>query len=235
MWNLDLIREASDALQTHPDAGEAREYLESRGVPLSTAARHHVGVMVPIRVGTAPFLAWAKRYWSSWNGLTFPLFDVLGNLIGLEVRRLPSNVRPGQNAYADFPFTTQNGAPLAFGIHQAIESIWETRRIILVEGVFDYFAVVEAGFPNTVANLTASVAAPMRRFLGRYGSLVIALHDMDTAGRTAACKLIDAGVQEGFLVVVPSYESKDAGTLLQQGQIDVLRALLTRLGAKLRT
>lgn len=227
MWHEDLIQEAATLLQTHPDAGTARAYLESRGVSLDEAALHSVGVLCPIRQGSKTFLQWARRYWVPWGGLVFPLRDSLGGLMGIEIRRLPSEVEPGQQPYADFQFT-RTGQPLAFGLSQALPHVWRTERVLLVEGVFDYFALRAAGGQGVVANLTAAVAGPMRRWLGRYAKVVVAFLDMDPAGRAAVQRLIDIGTQEGFLVVVPSYPAKDAGTMLQDGRIEQLRGLVSR-------
>lgn len=196
---------------------------------LAEAASHHVGVMCPITEGTKPFLGWAKRYWATWGGIVFPLYDPLGGVVGIEIRRLPGEVQPGQNPYADFQLDRSNGAPLAFGLQAALPVIWRTRKVVLVEGVFDYFGVRAAGTEYVVANLTANVAGPMRRFLGRYADVVVALLDMDVAGRAAAAKLAQVGREEGFLVVAPSYAGKDAGSLLQDRNLDALRALLTKM------
>lgn len=193
---------------------------------MAEAALHGVGVMAPIGTGSSAFLAWARRYWVSWGGLVFPLFDPLGAPVGLEIRRLPRVVEPGRNPYADFQITRQTGVPLAFGFPHAVPAIWETRRVILVEGVFDYFGVRAAGYAGVLANLTAAVASPMRRFLGRHAQVVVSLLDMDPAGRTATQRLTQVGVDEGFLVVAPCYPAKDVGTLLQRGDVHVLARML---------
>jgi len=190
------------------------------------AAAHDVGVLSPITVGTKAFLGWATKHWPVWGGLVFPLKDPMGSVTGFQVRLLPDQLEAGQNAYSDFQVSRAH--PRAFGMHEALPAVWLSQRVVLVEGVFDYFGVRAAGAPDVIANLTANVAGPMRRFLGRYAKLVVALLDTDLPGRAAAFKLQQMGTFEGFVVSAPVYPAKDAGALLQIGQTNVLTDLLSR-------
>lgn len=200
--------------------------MEGRGVSLDLAAQHQVGALVPITHGTKPFLTWAKRYWPTWGGLLFPLRDPLGGLTGFQLRRLPSALEPGQNVYTDFTLTSAH--PRVFGLADAMPHVWQSQRVVLVEGVFDYFGVRVTGTQDVVANLTANVAGPMRRFLARYARLVVALLDTDPTGRSAAVKLQAMGQEDGFLVTAPMYHGKDIGALLQTGQLHPLQTVLAK-------
>jgi len=236
-WLDDLLARAHEYLLTHPDAEPARAYLRARGVEEAVWRAHQIGFSsssIVIGACTKEFAEWFPKYWFS--RLVFPLRSLLGKSIGLVTRPLPSEGE--KRSYQQFYAYSQDVYPYLFGIDQAIETVWRTKQIVIVEGVFDYFALAPH-VPNTVAVLTAGVPNTARRFFKRYVSRVWAALDMDSPGRMGCYRL--AGlvppeehwpegfkpgrpiVPEGYQVRMLSYHTgKDPGELQQNGTITEL-------------
>lgn len=70
---------------------------------------------------------------------------------------------------------------LFFGTKTAMPTIWETREVYLVEGIFDIFPVQNL-FPNTLCCGTAEVGADQIKFLQRHVDTVHVMFDNDEFG-----------------------------------------------------
>ncbi len=244
MWFDDLLGRTHEYLLTHPDAAQARAYLETRGVHEDIIRSHQIGwSAADIEIGACSktFADWFPRYW--FLRLVFPIKNALGQPIGLITRPLPSP-DPGQKrTYQQFYLYADDRFPYLYGLDHAIQTVWQTRQVVICEGVFDYLALRTVA-PNTVAILTAGVPNAARRFFKRYVRRVWAVLDMDNAGRFGAYRL--AGLvppvevrpegwvpgpptkPEGYQVRIVSYEGvKDPGQAAQFGEVSEI------FGAKL--
>ena len=238
-WLDALLAQAHQCLVTHPEAEEARKYLRARRVYSEQWGAYTLGFSSPsieITECTKAFADW-RLFW--FNRIVFPVRNLLGHTIGIVTRPLPSDGE--KRTYQQFYLHPPETQPFLFGLDHAAETIWRTRQIVLVEGVFDYFALAPH-IPNTVAILTANVPQTARTFLTRYVRRVWAVLDMDNPGRLAAYKL--AGVvppkefwPEGwtyplttrgtntFEVKIVPYQGKDPGDLSSEGLGDLIRQL----------
>lgn len=98
------------------------------------------------------------------------------------------------------------------------------RGVIVVEGPFDYAALVQWGFDATY-QLVALLGTGHTRAVSDLACMVpkprvlIAL-DQDKAGQDAALRLMSALVERGLRVTVLNWEgAKDCGELLQRGEL----------------
>jgi len=164
----------------HAAVGERRSMLWSRGVSDDQIEQFQVGYLDEIPdVEEAPrFMDWVEK-----NGLrdalVFPLTNVLGEVKGFQFRV----VRRGRSVYSDY--FLDEGEPVYFGLAQAMPSVWETRQILLVEGVFDHFPVQRI-LPFSVATLKAGVSENLVPLLRRLVDTVWLGYDNDPTGRKHA-------------------------------------------------
>jgi DNA primase len=213
-WLDPILADAHVALVTHPDAADARAYLASRAVSPNLIRRYRIGFGLA-SLGhpcTPSFLHFANRHWA--GCLVFPITSVLGHVVGVQTRPV---TRKNYQVFAAIP---KDLYPLAFGLAQAMETIWQTRRVVIVEGVFDLLAVADLA-PEVIAILTARVPQVTQRFLARWATQVVALLDMDRAGRAGVARL--AGP---YVLSAPSYPAHDVADLKQAPHGFDLRRLL---------
>lgn len=220
-WLDRVVTDATAALAT-VDGAEA--YLTRRGVPRELWTEHRIGALPAsyrLEAGTPTFVYWQR--WYLRNRLIFPLTSVLGDVIGLQTRAL------AEKAYQTYYAGSRQVYTPVFGLAQAADVVYETEQIVLVEGVFDYFAVRRAGLRNVVAILTSRPSAAVIRFLDRYCCRVCAMLDMDEAGRQAIDRL--AGLPRSWDLVAPTYPAHDPASWVDQAGTEPLRRLLTPFGS----
>jgi DNA primase len=76
-------------------------------------------------------------------------------------------------------------------VDQARKSIRELETAVLVEGYMDCVGLVQAGFPNVVANCGTALTRTQVGLLRRLSPKVICLYDSDKAGQAAMDKAMD--------------------------------------------
>jgi DNA primase len=144
--------------------------------------------------------------------------------IGMQIRILDSqqHTRPYKQYYAYH----RDVFPYFFGLPQALPHVYETGYLIVVEGIFDYFAVRRVT-PNVMAVLTSGVPVACRRFFRRFCRRVVAMLDMDSPGREGADQLAHNSSAEGYHVIIPTYSEKDPGELLKKGKIKEIERIVS--------
>lgn len=216
-WLTALVEDAYTALCSHPDAADARAYLASRSVTPNLIRRYRMGFgLATIDTCTASFAHFAGRHWA--GHLVFPLTSVLGDVVGVQTRPV------SKKDYQIFSAVPRDLYPLAFGLREAIPAIWQSRRVVLVEGAFDLCAVADM-VPDAIAILTARVPQATQRFLRRWADHVVALLDMDAVGRAGAARLLAS--QPPYLLSIPAYPAHDVADLRQLRPDFDLQKLLT--------
>lgn len=233
-WLDQFVAESAARLQALPPGGAERGYLASRGVTAEYQAAYALGwLAVPTATSATPeFWQWLSRY--GWESFVFPLRDPFGAVTGVVLRSLATK------KYENFIARPRELCPPAFGLDVALPVAFTTQSVVLVEGIFDYFAV-RPFTAAVVAQLTSVPSTLLRRTLARYCTKVVALADMDKAGRRAAYRL--AGQvpppeyrapkdpaqprlkTPDFHVVVPAYSAHDPSDLLAAGKVEELRRL----------
>lgn len=138
--------------------------------------------------------------------IVVPLHDHLGRLIG-HIGRAIDGREPR--------WLVQRGvakSTILFNRHRATRS--GARDVVIVEGVFDAFALHQVGVANVVASLGCEVTARQRELLSAFRRVFI-LFDADDAGRAASEQLRhDLHPRATELVLPPSDPCTVKGALL---------------------
>lgn len=171
----DLVTEWSASLSI-----EHEDYLLGRGASEKQIDALDLGTVKGSFSGKTKdemrFDRWSQGLERWQNFLSFPLHDQVDNVAGVLVRD------PVEKKYTKFTLESQKGSAYFFGLKAAIEAVWATRIVWVVEGPFDWFPIQRI-FPATVATTTDAVTWAQATFLRRYARIVVLALDMDDAGR----------------------------------------------------
>lgn len=106
----------------------------------------------------------------------FPITSYTGSPVGIQTRSIT------QKAFDTFALQRRPEGYF-FGISVAIESIWDTKEVWLVEGPADQLIMERLVAPNVLALTTNSVGKLQAKFLRRFVRRVNLCLDLDQAGR----------------------------------------------------
>jgi len=225
-----------------PDAKGARDYLESREVPLETAALHGLGFapggkaflvamaqlgleqQVLLDAGLAAMRDDGSVIPRFRARLLFPIHDLRGRAVGFGGRLLG----PGEPKYLNSPENAvfHKGRQL-YNLHQAKGAIRKEESVILVEGYFDVLRLVLAGIEHVVAPLGTALTADQATLLRRFAPTAILLYDSDQAGLRATFRAGDELLRHGVRVRVATLPAgEDPDTLVRRGGAPALEPLL---------
>jgi DNA primase len=170
-----------------PRYSEALDYLHSRGVTDEEIKLFKLGFRRVITVaddGTEDFKNFVKETnngRSLENKIIFPLYDMLGQIVGIFSRAVETK---------EFKFYLTQEAKFSgvfFGFWQSLPEIYKTGRVFTVEGPFDFFAFRKA-YTNSVATLTAGLSDAQYNLLHFFAENIVTVFDSDKAGRRAAAE-----------------------------------------------
>lgn len=111
--------------------------------------------------------------------LTFPMIDEYGKVIGV----LSRSIKKDDTRYLKGLFDSSKEGFL-FGINTAVEEMYRTKTVLLVEGVFDLIAV-RPYFKSSLAMLTSGLSFSQKDVLDRYIRTIIYVPDNDEAGQNS--------------------------------------------------
>ena len=185
-----------------PEAENARNYLKSRGIQVSTLEEFRLGYAPPR--GVSGFVrAAAKldldrkvldaagllsaRGGERFSGrITFPISDRRGRIVGFGARALGDD----HPKYLNSPETEIfNKRDLLYGFPQVSEAIRRERAALIVEGYTDVLMLYQSGIKNAVATLGTATTAAHLRTLSGYADRIYLLFDPDEAGERATQKV----------------------------------------------
>ena len=217
MYKRQLLDWANSCLDEEEDA---QEYLLSRGISEEQWKRHRIGYINGV-YEVDPSIdpahnencgdkhqkhLWCDicryRWWSStWEGeedgpkqrfigkrlignIVFPLTAYTGAVIGFQVRSII------EKSYDTFAIKRRPEGYF-FGTQAAINSIWSTKEVTLVEGGPDHLVWERLISPNVLALTTSAVGKAQFRFLKRFVKTVNMCLDMDGPGRQGVLSFIE--------------------------------------------
>ncbi len=135
------------------------------------------------------------------NRIIFPIFNVIGKVIGFGGRALDT-VDP---KYMNSPETAiYHKSNSLYGLNLAKEHILREGKVIVVEGYLDAITPAQGAIGNVVASLGTALTSGHVRLLRRYGQDVVMVYDSDKAGVEATLRGLDLLVEEGMHVKVVS-------------------------------
>lgn len=180
------------------EAENARQYLEGRGLTISTIEEFRLGYAPPR--GSSGFLQAARKLGlerealdsagllSSRGGerfagrITFPITDRRGRIVGFGARALGDD----HPKYLNSPETQVfNKRELLYGFPQVTEAMRKERAALVVEGYTDVLMLYQAGIKNAVATLGTATTPAHLKALSGYAERIYILFDPDAAGEKA--------------------------------------------------
>ena len=188
-----------------PRGGNARAYVESRGLTAETIDAFGLGYAEPsgralerhllaagftheeaVKAGALGQADDGRTYDGFRDPLVFPIRDAEGRAIGFGGRALRADQQP---KYLNSPQTElfDKGANL-YALDRAAAAIREARRAIVVEGYMDALVAHQHGFRNVVATLGTAIGERHIQILRRLASEVVLALDADAAGVRAAIR-----------------------------------------------
>ena len=149
--------------------------------------------------------------------ITFPVMDVMGQVVGFSARVAPGGDET-QAKYVNTPETeVYHKSKVLYGLSRAKQNIKNDNSVIIVEGNMDVIAAHQAGIKNTVAVSGTALTSEQVDTLKRYANKVKMLFDMDSAGEKATQRSAEICFQKDVDVsVVTLSEGKDAAELVQK-------------------
>lgn len=125
------------------------------------------------------------------NRLMFPIRGVDGDVLGFGGRYIgpPDPKAPKYINSPESPVYEKD--KVLYNVDQARKSIRDLETAVLVEGYMDCLALVQAGFPNVVANCGTALTRTQVSLLRKLAPKVICLYDSDAAGQAAMDKAMD--------------------------------------------
>ncbi len=230
--------------------GEARRYLETRGLKRETMAEFRLGYAPNSRSFLRDELAKAGftveemiaagmliagddipvAYDRFRHRVMFPIQDLKGRVIAFGGRALD----PSQPAkYLNSPETPLfHKGHVLFNAHRARKAAHDKDRVLVAEGYMDVISLSEAGFAETVAPLGTALTEDQIQLLWRMAPEPVLCFDGDSAGRKAAFRAVDvvlpllkpgASLMFAFLP-----EGLDPDDLVRQQGASAMDAVLAR-------
>jgi DNA primase len=90
------------------------------------------------------------------------------------------------------------------------------KQVIMTEGSLDAIRVHQAGFPNVVATLGASIPADHHEILRRYFDSIVIFFDNDEAGNAARRAIIEGNPRKDLWIVPYPSGIKDPGEMTEE-------------------
>jgi len=233
-------------LRSHPQATEARAYLQKRGLSDETVQRFGIGFAPPGWDGLLSALGRSDSdrkllqeaglliarddgglYDRFRHRVMFPIRDNRGRTVAFGGRVL-TDEKP---KYLNSPETVlfHKGQEL-YGLFEARRATRELDCILIVEGYMDVVMLAQHGISNAAGTLGTALTANHLQRLFRYTPSVIFCFDGDEAGRRAAARALELalpamldGRQASFLFLP---EGEDPDSLVQRVGAGIFRDLL---------
>jgi DNA primase len=228
------------------EGGEARAYLERRGISEATRRKFGFGfapdgrgklkaalkdfgnaMLVEAGLLIQPDEETREPYDRFRGRLTYPIRDRRGRVIAFSARILGA----GEPKYLNSPDTPlfDKGRSL-FNIDKAAPASRQAGRVIIVEGQMDVIALDQAGIGEAVAPLGTALTEMQLELLWRLAPSPLLCFDGDSAGQKAAIRAalralphVGPGRSLSFVTMPPGQDPDD---LIRASGRDALEALL---------
>jgi DNA primase len=219
----ELAEQAFRACLKGPSGGEARSYLERRGVAAAEIEQFGLGYaertghfltnlfqkhdfpadqmeqsgLVMRRDGGGLFDRFRNR-------LMFPIHNESGKVIGFGGRALSENDQP---KYMNSPETPiYRKTYVLYNLHRAKEGIRKEDRVVLVEGYMDAIGVYKSGVKEVVASCGTALTTQQVQAMKRHSGRIVVNFDPDAAGSNATEKSLQILLEEGMHVRILELE-----------------------------
>jgi len=192
-------------------SGEARRYIESRGITEDLRKRFLIGYFPAGKTTVHDLISYAHKqsvltkelidthiivpsdsfYYSPFEGrLIIPITDALGRICGFGGRIFkPDDTRAKYYNSHENEFFSKG--TVLFGLSQAKEDIRQKKSVFIVEGYMDCILMAQYGYKNTVATLGTACTESHLKQLARYSDTLYMTYDGDEAGKNALIRIAE--------------------------------------------
>jgi DNA primase len=133
------------------------------------------------------------------NRLVFPIRDPNGEVLGFGGRWLGSASADAPKYLNSPESSVYEKDKVLYNLDQARKSIRDMGAVVLVEGYMDCLTLVQAGFPNVLANCGTALTKSQAALLRKLAPKVICLYDSDSAGQAASERAMNLFLEnDGF-------------------------------------
>ncbi len=202
---LDAMEGATEwyhqRLLTGPDAGQARDYLRSRGYGGAVVRRFRLGwapegwdtlcvaldLTEEVAVGSGlGFVNRGGRLQDAFRArVLFPICDPSGHPVAFGGRTLPGSPDPAKyKNTSETPIYSKRR--ILYALNWAKQDIISTGEVVVCEGYTDVIGFFEAGMPRAVATCGTALAEEHVRLLRNFATRIVLAFDADGAGQSAA-------------------------------------------------
>ncbi len=254
---------AQEAFREHlagSAGGEARRYLEKRGVASEVSAQFGLGYadrsgrfllrILEKQQFTAEQMEnsglLGRREDSSFydrfrHRLMFPIHNESGKVIGFGGRALdPADEAKYINS-AESPIYKKSA--VLYNLHRAKEGVRKADRAVLVEGYMDAIGVTAAGVREVVASCGTALTPQQVQALRRHSDKIVVNFDPDAAGANAAERSINLLLDESMRVRIVELEGgldpdeycKERGAEAYRAKLDKAQSYFYWLADRART
>lgn len=142
------------------------------------------------------------HYYDRFRGrLIFPIADEQGRVVAFSGRILTAEEQTAK--YVNSPETPIfTKGKVFYGLDKAKRALLDAQFAIICEGQLDLIACYMGGLHNVVAPQGTAFTADHARILKRYVNEVVLCFDSDTAGQSAAVRVLDSLVASGLAIRV---------------------------------
>lgn len=193
------------------------KFLTSRGYLAEEIAKTGLFVTKSEAQSSKPKTQSSSYYDRFRDRITFPVMDVMGQVVGFSARVAPGGDE-SQAKYVNTPETeVYHKSKILYGINRAKQDIKSKDSVIIVEGNMDVIAAHQAGIKNTVAVSGTALTSDQVDTVKRYTNKVKMLFDMDNAGEKATERSAEICFQKDINVsVITLSGGKDAAEIVQK-------------------
>lgn len=199
------------------------DFLTSKG--FTAEILEHVGLLLKKENGPGHYDRFRDR-------ILFPIFDILGRVIGYSARVAPGGDE-SQAKYINTPETPiYHKSRALYGLYLAKQAMKRLGETVIVEGNMDVIAMHQAGIENTLAVSGTALTGEQLSIMKRYGQQIKLFFDMDGAGQKAARKSAELALLQEFsvsIVAIPS--GKDAADMGKENPKQLQEAVVHAIPA----
>ena len=202
---LDAMEQAAEwyhrRLLTGADAGQARDYLRSRGYDGDVVRRFRLGwapdgwdalctgLKLTEEVATGTGLGFVNKRGRLQDAfrarVLFPICDPSGNPVAFGGRILPGSTDPAKYKNStETPIYSKRRT--LYALNWAKKDVVASGEVVVCEGYTDVIGFFEAGVPRAVATCGTALAEEHVKLLKNFATRVVLAFDADGAGQSAA-------------------------------------------------
>ncbi|MEO8052006.1 MAG: DNA primase [Acidobacteriota bacterium] len=206
-----------------PHGGDARTYLDQRGVSVDLIEAFDLGYSDPQGQALTRKLTEERfspeqmeasglvrrrtegsGFYDAFRGrLMFPIHNESGKVIAFGARAMGADEQPKYLNSPETPIYRKTST--LYNLHRARDAMRKANRAVLVEGYMDVIGVHAAGIKEVVASCGTALTNTQVRALHRHADTVVVNFDPDDAGANAAERAIQLLLDEGLHVKVLAF------------------------------